>query len=110
MEPRVSFITLAVAERLVLSLWAESAFEAEVGPLRRGPGIAPITLAHNCRNREHVDAVLAAAGCAGAQTLPAEERGWGGYSGYFSDQDGYRWEVAWNPHPIGQLVLPEVDT
>ena len=20
-----------------------------------------------------------------------------------------RWEVAWNPHPIGQLALPEVD-
>jgi len=22
---------------------------------------------------------------------------WGGYSGYFSDPDGYLWEVAYNP-------------
>lgn len=24
--------------------------------------------------------------------------------------DGYRWEVAWNPYPIGALVFPEVDS
>ena len=22
---------------------------------------------------------------------------WGGYSGYFADPDGFRWEVAYNP-------------
>ena len=36
------------------------------------------------------------------------EREWGGYTGYFSDPDGFRWEVAWNPGPVGQLVLPPV--
>ena len=34
------------------------------------------------------------------------DREWGGYSGYFGDPDGFRWEVAWNPGPIGQEVLP----
>ena len=23
---------------------------------------------------------------------------WGGYSGYFTDPNGYYWEVAYNPH------------
>ena len=32
-------------------------------------------------------------------------RDWGGYSGYFADPDGFRWEVAHNPGPIGQSVL-----
>ncbi len=26
------------------------------------------------------------------------EHFWGGYSGHFSDPDGFLWEVAWNPH------------
>jgi len=29
---------------------------------------------------------------------PAKGTEWGGYSGYFSDPDGFLWEVAWNPH------------
>lgn len=24
----------------------------------------------------------------------------------FGDPDGYRWEIAFNPGPIGQVVLP----
>lgn len=47
---------------------------------------------------------------AGAEVKPAEDREWGGYSGCSADHDRYRWEVAWNPHPIGQLVLPEVES
>ncbi|WP_426243928.1 VOC family protein [Nocardioides sp. LHG3406-4] len=97
-----------VADRVVLSLWDETAFEAEVGqPINRGGGIAPITLAHNCATTEGVDRVLAAARVAGADPVqPGEQREWGGYSGYFADPDGFRWEVAYNPGPIGQEVLP----
>ena len=91
----------------MLSLWAESGFEAEVGPIRRGPGVAPITLAHNVARREEVDAVLETARAAGADPVQeAVERDWGGYTGYFGDPDGYRWEIAYNPGPIGQAVLP----
>ena len=82
-------------------------FEAEVGPIRRGDGVAPITLAHNVATREEVDAVLATARAAGADPVhDAVEREWGGYTGYFGDPDGYRWEIAYNPGPIGQVVLP----
>jgi len=138
MDPRVSFITLAVpdleaerafyvdglgwepallvpgdvlmiqvGDKLVLSLWAEAGFETEVGPIRRGEGHAPITLAHNLPTREEVDEVLEDARSAGAAYVGApEEREWGGYTGYFADPAGFRWEVAWNPGPVGQVVLP----
>ncbi len=137
MQPRVSFITLAVsdlaatrrfyvdglgwepvlevpddvlmfpvADKVVLSLWVEPAFEEEVGPIRRGAGLAPITLAHNLATKHGVDEVLADARTAGAiEVADAVERDWGGYSGYFADPDGYRWEVAYNPGKIGQTVL-----
>jgi len=137
MDPRVSFITLAVsdlgatrrfyvdglgwepafeqagevlmiqvAEKVVLSLWAEWGFEDEVGPIRKGSGLIPITLAHNLATREEVDRVLADARAAGAsQVQNGVEREWGGYTGYFADPDGFRWEIAYNPGPIGQSVL-----
>lgn len=100
-------LMLQVADRVVLSLWDRRAFEAEVGPVRRGDGVAPLTLSHNCATRAEVDAALATARAAGADPVqPAEEREWGGWSGYFADPDGVRWEVAENPGPIGQVVLP----
>jgi len=138
MDPRISFVTLAVADldatrrfyldglgwaadldvpgevvmirvgqHLVLSLWAEVEFEAEVGPIRRGEGLAPFTLAHNVGTPEEVDAVLATARAAGADPVSdGQQRDWGGYTGYFGDPDGHRWEVAYNPGPIGRAVLP----
>ena len=94
-------------EHLVLSLWDRAHFEEEVGPVMTGPGVVPVTLAHNLATKEGVDDVLATAGAAGADPVQeAVEREWGGYSGYFADPDGYRWEVAYNPGPIGGLVLP----
>jgi catechol 2,3-dioxygenase-like lactoylglutathione lyase family enzyme len=100
-------LMLQVGEHVVLSLWVDSAFEAEVGPIARGAGVAPITLAHNVPTRDEVDAVLATARAAGADPVhEAVERDWGGYTGYFADPDGYRWEVGFNPGPIGQVVLP----
>jgi catechol 2,3-dioxygenase-like lactoylglutathione lyase family enzyme len=78
-------------------------------PRERGrfPGI---TLAHNTRTREEVDAVLALAEKAGGRIeRPARIASWGGYSGYFSDPDGYLWEVAWSEawqfHDDGSLVI-----
>jgi predicted lactoylglutathione lyase len=101
-------LMIRTGEHLVLSLWAEAAFEAEVGPVRRGNGIVPVTLAHNVRTTEEVDAVLDLARRAGADPVnPGERRDWGGYTGYFADPDGFRWEVAVNPGPIGELVLPD---
>jgi uncharacterized protein len=127
MEPRISLITLGVAdlrrsrefyERLgwkramksadgivffqaggmALALYPRGRLAADAAVSADGYGFAGITLAFNTRRREEVDTVLAEAEAAGAKVLkPAREASWGGYSGYFADPDGFPWEVAWNP-------------
>lgn len=100
-------LMIQVGEHVVLSFWVEEHFVVEVGEVRRGAGVAPITIAHNVETPEEVDAILALAREVGADPVhAAEEREWGGYTGYFGDPDGYRWEIATNPGPIGQVVLP----
>ena len=61
-------------------------------------GFGGITLAHNVERKEEVAEVLALAErTGGAIVKPAQDVFWGGYHGYFSDLDGYYWEVAWAP-------------
>jgi len=56
------------------------------------------TLAHNVKSKELVDKIIdQALGSEATLLKPAADTFWGGYSGYFSDPDGYPWEVAWNP-------------
>ena len=141
MEQRVSIITLGVADLdrsrkfyenlgwrrsmtktegvvffqaggAVLALYprADLAKDANLAP--DGQGFGGVTLAYNTRTHDEVDAVLREAGAAGAKILkPAQEAFWGGYSGYFSDLDGFAWEVAWNPSftiaDDGSLHLPD---
>lgn len=100
-------LMIQVGQHLVLSLWHESGFEDEVGPIRRGAGVVPITLSHNVATPAEVDEVLETARAAGAEVVTeGVPREWGGYSGDFADPDDYRWEVAHNPGPVGQVVLP----
>ena len=75
----------------------------------RGP-FSGITLAHNTKSKDEVDAILSLAEKAGAKIeKPAQDVFWGGYSGYFSDPDGYLWEVAyadlWKFNPDGSLII-----
>ena len=101
-------LMFAAGERLVLSLWNRAAFEEEVGgPLLAGAGVVPMTLSHNVPTPGEVRSVLALAEAAGAQVAGPVEREWGGFTGYFADPDGFRWEVAWNPGPIGLRVVPD---
>jgi catechol 2,3-dioxygenase-like lactoylglutathione lyase family enzyme len=100
-------LMIKVGPLLVLSLWDRDAFEKEVGPVAQDAGLSPIALAHNVAAREEVEDVLDVARAAGADPVSdAFDRDWGGRSGYFADPDGFRWEVAWNPGPIGAEVLP----
>lgn len=80
------------------------------GPRDRG-GFPGITLAHNTRTKGEVDAILERAAEAGGRIeKSARIVDWGGYSGYFSDPDGYLWEVAWSEawkfREDGSLVIP----
>jgi|TARA_Y100000031_G_scaffold139152_1_gene165636 hypothetical protein len=141
MEQRVSLITLGVADLprarafyealgweasafsnehivffqiggLAFSLYGRDALAADAGvqnrPSEGGPMVA---LAHNVRERESVDELLAEAAAAGGTiTQPARDTVWGGYAGDFADPDGHLWEIAWNPHfPLGadgSVTLP----
>lgn len=98
-------VMIHVGEKLVLSLWSEAEARKEIGEVARG-GPLPFTLSHNVATAEEVDEVLATARAAGAQVHDAVKRDWGGTSGYFVDPEGFRWEVAHNPFPIGGMTLP----
>lgn len=105
-------ITFFQAGGMALALYPrdELAKDANIAP--EGQGFSRITLAFNTRSHNEVDSVLREAAAAGATIAkPAQEAFWGGYSGYFSDPDGFLWEVAWNPHfPIaenGSIKIPD---
>jgi uncharacterized protein len=59
------------------------------------PAFSGITLAHNVKQKSDVNDILLQAQEAGGKIVkPAQDAFWGGYHGYFSDPDGYFWEVA----------------
>ena len=61
-------------------------------------GFSGITLAHNARSKDEVVEIFRCAKAAGARIIKEpQDTFWGGFSGYFSDLDGYHWEVAWGP-------------
>jgi len=82
---------------LILSLWDVRQMQAEAAT-DPPAGIPCITLSHNLGSTAEVDLVMADARAAGASIVAAPKtQPWGGYTGYFADPDGYRWEVAFNP-------------
>ena len=91
-------VFIEMNDGLVLALWPRTSLakEAKVEAGPRSP--TELSLGHNVRSKEEVDAVMAQAAAAGARvTDPAGDRFWGGYAGHFQDPDGHLWEVAWNP-------------
>ncbi len=76
---------------------AEDVGLAATPPAGAGRRFTGITFGHCVRKKELVDQVLAQAEAAGGRIVkPAKTTSWGGYSGYFSDPDGYLWEVAYS--------------
>ena len=125
MEPRVSLVTLGVADLhrarefyetlgwvgqeveetvfiqagcMALVLWDRRRLAADTN-IDAGPGgFGGIVLAHNVRSTREVDEVMAEAEAAGATvTKAAATTFYGGYAGYFTDPDGHAWEIAHNP-------------
>ena len=141
MEQRVSLVTLGVAdlkhsrefyERLgwrcsmakaegvvffqaggmALALFPRQELAKDANVTPQGDGFRAISLAYNARDRAEVNAVLDETEAAGAKLVkPAQDAWWGGYSGYFSDPDGFLWEVGWNPSfamaEDGSIRIPE---
>jgi predicted lactoylglutathione lyase len=126
MEPRVSLVTLGVADLersrrfyealgwrsdsnsedgvvffqsggMVLALWSREELAKDSGVEDSG-GWGGVTLAYNVGSPAEVDQVIEQARSAGAEIPRAgAETFWGGYSGVFIDPDGHPWEVAHNP-------------
>jgi len=125
MQPRISLITLGVADverarrfyegmgwkgetpdgdvwffqagGMIVALWSRAKL-AEDSTVTDGGGWGGITLAYNVRSPAEVDAVLEEAKAAGGTIgRTGAETSWGGYSGVFIDPDGHPWEVAHNP-------------
>ncbi len=131
MEPRISLVTLGVADLqrsrtscealgwsgtspdgevvfiqagpMVLALWDRTLLAAD-SAVHDGGGWGGVTLAHNVASPAEVDAVLGEAEAAGATIgRPGTATAWGGYSGVFVAPDGHPWEVAHNPSwPLGE--------
>jgi uncharacterized protein len=81
------------ASKLALYTWDALARDARVPA--DGSGFRGITLNYIVPSPGRVDEVMAQAERAGAQIVKAAQKAqWGGYSGHFSDPDGYLWKVA----------------
>ncbi|MEX1042164.1 MAG: VOC family protein [Pirellulaceae bacterium] len=101
---------------VTLALYPLDALRTDAGPAYAETELATdhifpgITLAHNVRERAEVDQLVAQAEAAGATIKkPPQETFWGGYAAYFTDPDGYLWEIAWGAFHIredGSLVIP----
>lgn len=129
-EPRISIITLGVAdlERAIefyqdglglersesgedvgffklrgiwLALYDRDALAQDANVPSGGSGFAGFTLAYNVETQTEVDDLIQLAATVGGRIVKAGQPAfWGGYSGYFADPDGYLWEVATNPNKI----------
>jgi uncharacterized protein len=95
------FVSLELGEgssRLALYGW--EALAEDAGVAAHSSGFRAFTLSYIVDQGEQVDAVMARAQGAGAKIGKAAGRAfWGGYSGYFSDPDGYLWKVGSNKRP-----------
>jgi hypothetical protein len=127
MEPRISLITLGVTDldratrfyeqglglprlqtpptvtffemgKTWLALWSRESLAADAGLSAHGSGFPGFALAHNVRSPAEVDGLLAhVTTCGGKVVKAGHATDWGGYTGYFTDPDGFLWEVAHNP-------------
>ena len=72
---------------------------SETSPPEITHGFSGITLAYNVKSEQEVHDTIELVRQAGATIAKEPQKTfWGGYHAYFSDPDGYYWEVAYNPY------------
>ena len=83
---------------LILALYPTASLSKDAKVEATRSRLGAVSIGHIVNSKEEVDLLMGQAERAGAViTDPAQDRFWGGYSGYFHDPDGHLWEVAWNP-------------
>jgi hypothetical protein len=93
--PDVHFFSLGHTR---LAIWSRESLATNANLPSTGTDFQGFCLSHNVRSHEEVDSLLSrvAAG-GGTVTRSAHTTDWGGYAGYFTDPDGFLWEVVYNP-------------
>lgn len=97
-KPQDDIVFIPLQSGVVLSLYGRDDLAKDAEVSSEGSGFSGFTLAHNVGSAKEVDAIFALVEKLGANIVKSPKKAaWGGYSGYFSDPDGYLWEVAHNP-------------
>jgi catechol 2,3-dioxygenase-like lactoylglutathione lyase family enzyme len=99
-EPDGTVVMFRLRGGLILAVYPRPELAKDARVPMSSPSAVEFSIGHAVGSRAEVDAVLAEAESAGAAiTVPARDRPWGIYAGYFRDPDGHLWEVLWNPRP-----------
>jgi uncharacterized protein len=95
--PEIAFFDLG---GVVFALSPHDDLAKDMGAVAGGQAVYHgCALAHNVRSMEEVDLIFSRLKDNGATIVKEpQQASWGGYSGYFSDLDGHKWEVAYNPY------------
>jgi catechol 2,3-dioxygenase-like lactoylglutathione lyase family enzyme len=83
---------------VVLSIYPREKLAEDAMVSVEGSGFSGVTIAYNASTEAEVDEIIRDLKARGVKILKEPQKVfWGGYSSYFSDPDGYGWEVAYNP-------------
>jgi catechol 2,3-dioxygenase-like lactoylglutathione lyase family enzyme len=132
MEPRLTFVTLGVADvgratrfyaeglrlprlksppsavffdlgTIRLAIYPQELVAADAGVAPSGSGFRRFALSLNVQSRQEADRLMLEVVAAGGLIArPCRPTEWGGYAGYFADPDEFLWEVVWNPRFTGE--------
>jgi len=90
-----TFVSVSLGDGSSLALYEREAAAQDAGVSAEGSGFTGISFHYIVTSRQTVDEVIGSAVAAGGEVVKeAAAAQWGGYSGYFSDPDGYLWKVA----------------
>ena len=86
---------------LKLAIWPRESLAHDIGVAKTPRSVTELSIGHNVRSEQEVDAIMQQAAASGATIVKAAHKTfWGGYGGYFADPDGHLWEVVFNPSLI----------